>query len=482
MKNLLFKSLIVMGAMFAAVTGLTSCGGDSDDDPTPTLSVSNPSLSMDGTGGSATVQVTSNTKWVASSGASWCMVSPQSGEGNASVDVTTSENPTTSSRSCTIRIRTTDGSLSQDVTVEQSGTSVSLSTNGITELAFTSEKGNAKELDIKCNTEWQISGIPDWLDVPKRNGEGNATVTFTTLSANNTASQRNSTITITAGTESVSVSVTQAAGLAACAVYATNVVALGDAIACDWSYSGDVKYYYVGLQLESGVDRMNDDEIIGILTSDINDRDTPQDNYVTSWDYLSSNTTYVLFTIAYDNYGNHGELIKQKITTKKVLNLEATADIEYVYRSSDNKMKWAVTPSGKCASYHMISGVDVSERAKSCSPVIYAWLINNYLVNNEYGVFNNYTIDTNLVREGSYQKNISTPLYSNTNVFVATWGKFSDLDGGDYSSRISCKRGYLDVITSSSKKNISMRKTGKEAMEIKRTNTDLQIFSKCIIK
>ncbi|MCM1312257.1 MAG: BACON domain-containing protein [Bacteroides sp.] len=482
MKNLLSKSLMFMGTMFAVVAGLASCGSDSDNNPTPTLNVSNPSLSMDGTGGSASFQVTSNTKWVASSGASWCVVSPQSGEGHASVDVTASENTAISSRTCTIRVRTTDGSLSQDVTVVQSGASVSLSTNGTTELTFTSEKGNAKELDIKCNTEWQISGVPDWLDLPKRNGDGNATVTFTTLSANNTASQRSATLRVTAGTEAVSVLVTQAAGLASCTVYATNVVVLGDAIACDWKYSSDVKYYYIGLWLESGVDRLDDSEIISKLTSNVSDRDVPTDNYVTSWDGLSSNTTYVLFTISYDNDGNHGELIKQKITTRKVLNLEAAADIDNIYRSSDNKMKWSITPSGKCASYHMISGVDVSTAAISCSPVIYAWLINNYLVNSKYGLFTNYTIDTNIIREGSYQKNINTPLYSPTNVFIATWGKFSDLDGGDYSSGISYAQGYLNAMTSSSNSNISIRKTEKKEVEVKRTNTDLRIFSNCIIK
>lgn len=134
----------------------------------------------------------------------------------------------------------------------------------------------------------------------------------------------------------------------------------------------------------------------------------------------------------------------------------------------------------------MISGVDVSDAAVSCSPVIYAWLINNYLVNKKYGLYSNYTIDTNIIREGAYQKNIKTPLYSETNVFIATWGKFSDLDGGDFSAAICWGRGPLEAQTSSSKKYTIKENEKTQRREsvrtIKRTKTDLRIFNKCIIK
>lgn len=480
MKSLQFKSLILMGAMLAATMGTISCSGGDDDDPTPTLSVSTSSINVDAGGGSESFQVMSNTSWSISGGTNWCKISPQQGEGNATVYIEINECSSTESRSCTLHVRSTDGSLTQDVSVQQSGAAVSLSVDK-SSISFTSAQGEKETLSITANMSWTISGVPDWLNASTTSGNGNSSITLTTKSANNTATARTSTLTVTSSSETKQVTVTQEAGLSACAVRPTNIVTLGTELACDWSYSSSTKYYYCGLWKKTGIERMSDSEIITALEED--DRCTPNDDYVTSWSGLSENTSYVLCTLAYDNENNRGELIKQTITTKQSQGLEATASIDYVYRSDDNKMKWAVTPSGKCALYHMVSGVDVSSNAISCQGVVYAWLINNYINNNKYGLFSGYTIDLNIVREGAYQKSISAPLYEETNVFVATWGKFSDVDGGNYSAEITYAQGYLPTISSSAKKTMSPCASIKtNGNGIKRTVVDLKNFKNIRIR
>lgn len=390
MKKLLFKSLILMGATVAATIGFTSCSGGDDDDPTPTLSVSNSSLNIEETGGSVSFQVTSNTKWIASSGASWCTVSPQSGEGNASVDVTASENTTTSSRTCTIRVRTNDGSLSQYITVEQSGAGVSLS---VTEnLEFTSEKGNAKNLKIECNTEWKISGKPDWLDAPDLSGKGDATVTFTTLSANNTATPRTATLTVTAGSESKSVSVTQAAGLAACTATPKNIVTLKQSAAMQIECSSDVKNYRMLYVSASVADSYTDEEMKEKLRNSTSR--TPSNRViVTNVDALISGTKYYLLTLAYDKNDNEGVLIKTAFTTKNSDQQSKVAISDMTFYT-DLTAKWTATPNEYTNKYYrmFLSGMTYNQIASLCDDEGYfkypllAWIMQQEIKGNSSAI------------------------------------------------------------------------------------------------
>lgn len=461
-----------------AVIGLSACSSD-DDAPEPLLSVSSSRIDVEAGGGSEIFEVESNAKWNISGGTAWCRVSPQQGTGTNQVSIDVKENPSEDSRECTLRVTTADGSVMRTVDVHQDGAKTNLNVPA-TRLVFTSEKGNRKVLEIKCNLDWSISDIPSWLDADKTNGSGNGQVSFTTRSENSSATPRTAKLIVTSQSENIMVEVIQEAGASSCVVRPKTDVALGDEYACDWSYSSNVKYYMCGLYNKAVTDRMTDNEIIAYLESET--RDTPKDNYVTSWTGLSPNTRYVLCVIAYDNDDKQGELVKHEFSTKQIQSLEALADIDYVIRTTDNRMVWQVTPSSKCSSYHMISGVDVSDNAISCMPVVYAWLISNYIENGKYGLYSNYTIDLNLLREEAFQKNIKAPLYAETNVFVATWGKFSDMDGGAYSSIITCEQGYFNVV-SSSDKAMSVRKgAASRSNGMHKEIVDLSRFKNIVVK
>jgi hypothetical protein len=68
-------------------------------------------------GGSNSFNITSNLSWKVKSSESWCTVSPSSGYNNASITVTVSENPYTTSRSATITV--SGGSITRTISVSQ---------------------------------------------------------------------------------------------------------------------------------------------------------------------------------------------------------------------------------------------------------------------------------------------------------------------------------------------------------------------------
>ena len=114
-KDFLWSLLaIVMAATMSL--GLSSCGSDDDDDE---VSVAMTQVSMDKSGGTQVIPVTSNTKWTAMSSASWLTVAPMQGSGNGSLMLTAQANTDTQSRSTVVTI--TAGDASAMIWVNQDG-------------------------------------------------------------------------------------------------------------------------------------------------------------------------------------------------------------------------------------------------------------------------------------------------------------------------------------------------------------------------
>lgn len=393
MKKLLFKSLMIMGAMLAAVTGFTSCGGSSDDDPTPTLALSMSSINIDADGGSESVQVQSNTKWTISGGTNWCKVSPQSGDGNSYIDIEISENTATSSRSCTLHARTSDGSLSQDISVEQDGAKVSLSVDK-SSISFTSAQGEKESLTITANMSWTISGIPDWLNASTTSGNGNSSITLTTKSANNTATERTATLTISSGTESVQVSISQEAGLSACKVTPEGLTTLARSFAFLPKVSGNVKRFIWKYITASDYNSWSESELLAVARQGTRQTDLNCLYSSRASSKLSPNTDYYLLTLAYDENDEEGELVKTHFKTKGSGDEQAyvAIDGDNMFWST-NYFYWNATPDGSTDKYYTmyISGLkdlgdllytdpdDSSESYLDDAKLI--WILNNEISN-----------------------------------------------------------------------------------------------------
>ena len=84
---------------------------------TPALTVSIDKTELEAEGGSLTLTVTSNTKWVVYV-SEWCTCNPSSGSGNGVVTISATENPETAVRTGEVAV-TADGVAPQQFTITQ---------------------------------------------------------------------------------------------------------------------------------------------------------------------------------------------------------------------------------------------------------------------------------------------------------------------------------------------------------------------------
>lgn len=222
----------------------------------------------------------------------------------------------------------------------------------VNQLYFEGQQGVSASLSIQSNAQWNISGIPSWLQASSTSGEGNAHITFTTLSSNKTSQELYATISISTGNINREVSVHQAGINASnCSAEPNTVVTLSNLVACDFSYDSNVKYFYAAIATTSWDDRMTDDEIISKITSNDSGRMTPSDGYVISFPSLSERTKYNIYTVAFDNNGKHGDLIRKSITTKSSTNQAQATFSSVSYTSS--QWKWTTKTNAYTDYYYM---------------------------------------------------------------------------------------------------------------------------------
>ena len=101
LKDFMRKKSVLPTILMVALVGLVSCGPDDDPDA---VSVSMPSVTLSATGGSQSIQVTSNTKWTVSGAPGWLVVSPMQGSNNGAFTITAEANKDKASRNCTLMI------------------------------------------------------------------------------------------------------------------------------------------------------------------------------------------------------------------------------------------------------------------------------------------------------------------------------------------------------------------------------------------
>jgi hypothetical protein len=172
-----------------------------------TLSVDKWEIPASVAAGSYTIAVTSNAAWTATvnSGATWCSVAAASGTGNGTLTVNVAANPTTAPRAATVTI--TAGTATGKVTVTQEALTLSVNKTGIPANAT----ANSYTFTVTSNSTWMasVNSGATWCTVSPASATGNGTVTVT--AAENTAeTARTATVTVTAGTLSKNVTVSQA--------------------------------------------------------------------------------------------------------------------------------------------------------------------------------------------------------------------------------------------------------------------------------
>ena len=202
---LIFMLAAMLGTLF-----FTGCGDDPQPEVETKLDISkNEFKDLTAEGIEITFDITSNSDWEITQIPDWCTVEPKKGTDNGNVKITLTANESTESRrEATLKV--TAKELTKEVFISQLPkdfvATLAVSPKEFTDLAF---EGAEITFNIESNTEWTITGIPEWCETGTTGGNGNASVTITVTASDDFESGRNATLTVTAGGLSESITITQ---------------------------------------------------------------------------------------------------------------------------------------------------------------------------------------------------------------------------------------------------------------------------------
>jgi hypothetical protein len=177
----------------------------------PTLEVDKTTIDATAAGANnCAITVTSNVTWTAtvSSGATWCTLTKNNDTGNGTITVNVAENPKVATRTATVTVKS--GTLTKTITVTQAAAAPTLEVDKTTINAAVNS-GNYP-ITVNSNSTWtaNISSGATWCTLTNNNATGNGTITVN-VAENLMAFTRSATVTVTSGTLTKTVAVTQAA-------------------------------------------------------------------------------------------------------------------------------------------------------------------------------------------------------------------------------------------------------------------------------
>jgi hypothetical protein len=180
----------------------------------PVITVPTTTVSLAKTATASNVAITSNTTWNATTDGNWLTLSPANGNGDGTISVTPSANPTTIARTATVTITSPDGTT-KTVTISQAGADPIITLQKTT-ISFT-DTASTDSVIITSNGPWSANSDVSWLSVSPTSGSGNDTIIIT-AEPNTTGIARTGTVTISSDASVVlktnttqTITVTQAA-------------------------------------------------------------------------------------------------------------------------------------------------------------------------------------------------------------------------------------------------------------------------------
>lgn len=384
MKANVFKSLFKMAAIMALFTTFFSCEQEeiiTIDFPNNSVpEVDNRLLTFERGDASKDVKVSYQEDWDYKVDENWAHVTRESNGNKLTVNV--DENHTKDTRECMLTVYSLNDEqrkTSVRITQQTSLTTVSCRE---TELNFSAHEGAINMLSITSNGDWKVRSTPEWLRASVLSGNGNKTISLTTLSTNKTSSSRTGIVVIGTDDEEVNVPVIQyGEAMSNCQVTPKHITILSNGIAFDMDYShaSNVAHYYRGYMEASRVGSMTNPEIISTLQSEFQ-RHLPSDDEVADFSELKPNTKYIIYTLAYDMEGKRGDLLSTEVKTCKeevnepcgwISNLESTG---YYW-------EWNITKSATCYSYWMMTTED--RDIALASDVLQAWWLEDAIRRNK---------------------------------------------------------------------------------------------------
>ena len=154
------------------------------------------------TAATQTLTVETDGQWSASTAETWIHLSPSSGRGNATLQVSVDASPEKEERTGTISVSV--GTTVQSVKVIQKGRYINISYDNL----LTNSKPATIQLFVASNMEWTVSSDADWLTVTPPSGSGDAMLILSVVD-NPSVNARTGNISITTGDETKLLSFTQ---------------------------------------------------------------------------------------------------------------------------------------------------------------------------------------------------------------------------------------------------------------------------------
>ena len=174
--------------------------------PTSNLTVSPTTLSFASSASSLPVSVTSNVSWTVMDNQTWITISPMSGTSNGSFTVSASANTAPTARTGTVTV--TGGSLTRTIAVTQAGVTTNTLTLSPTALSFASA-ASSSAVNVTANVGWAVTDDQSWLGASPVSGSNNGSFTIS-ATANTATTARTGTVTVSGGSLTRTLSVTQA--------------------------------------------------------------------------------------------------------------------------------------------------------------------------------------------------------------------------------------------------------------------------------
>ncbi|MDD4727547.1 MAG: BACON domain-containing carbohydrate-binding protein [Dysgonamonadaceae bacterium] len=231
LKQKVAKTIFYALLLVFSTTVINSCSSSPEDDigktdppkETPTLSVSPKQIENVATsGGNTKITITTNqSSWSAASDEGWCKITDKTEKG---FTIVVDANSTTSERNATVTV-SAGKATPVKITVTQQGSAPALSVSP-KQIENVADTGGNTEITVTTNqSEWSATSDEDWCNIADKT-EKEFTIV---VDANNTTSERNATVTVSAGKATpVKITVTQQGAALALSVSPTEVLDVAD--------------------------------------------------------------------------------------------------------------------------------------------------------------------------------------------------------------------------------------------------------------
>ena len=204
------KSLYIIFGFFVIALTVSSCQKNLDDNSgvdyyiiKPELQIDTTYLSFSGEQNTQVLNIISNCPWTASTSANWVSLSQKNGSGNYRLSISVDANPShQSKRTGTLEI--TNGFQSYHIELSQGPCTESISISDRS-LSF-GYVGNSKTVRVEANVSWTASSDQTWCKITTSQSE-----CIVSVEDNNSYSARSATVTISGGSQSIPISVSQGA-------------------------------------------------------------------------------------------------------------------------------------------------------------------------------------------------------------------------------------------------------------------------------